>query len=73
MTNYIAPTVTDRGSVVARTLGGDSHTTLESVGKRNTSLAGFGDADPVAGQTFERQANGTITTTMLPETVGDAD
>lgn len=78
MTNYITPTVTDRGSVVARTLGLGSHQTLESSGKRTTSLAGFGDTDPMAGKTYERAANGSVivvngTSSIVSETAGDAD
>jgi hypothetical protein len=79
MTNYIAPTVTDRGSVVARTLGAGNHQTFETSNtKRSTSLGTDSDSDPMSGKTYEHDSNGNVivvggVTSIASETSGDLD
>jgi hypothetical protein len=84
--SYTAPTVTDRGSVLARTLGAHSHATLETGANfRSTSLrTGTPPTDPygdmhvtVNGTVFsiEKKADGSgrNSGTSVLESVSDLD
>jgi hypothetical protein len=59
---YITPAVTDRGSVVARTLGVLTGVTLESATQFSATSTDKGeiDQDPALNKTLERNQDGSI-------------